>query len=426
MTLDPERVARLAALAGGGFSVSAWVPGRIEVLGKHTDYAGGRSLVCATEQGLFFGASTRTDDVVTVTDAADGSTFNSRLRIEGHPADRAWFTYPATVVRRIARNFPGASVGADIVFDSTLPQAAGLSSSSALMIGVFLTLAHVNELPHGEEWARTLASGEALASYLATVENGRSFHALEGDGGVGTAGGSEDHLAILCSKADALRQYSFDPVRLERVVAMPPRLTFAVAASGIEARKTGEVRERYNRASRLAAEILEMWRSRFGRAEPSLGAALRSAPDARDRLRSALGSAELQARLDHFAEESEAIVPVAAECFAAGDLAGFAAQTARSQAAAEALLGNQVPETSDLAADALRAGAIAASAFGAGFGGSVWALVRESEAQAFLDRWADAYRAKHPEPAARSAFFVTRPAAGAFVVRSSGFVVRGS
>ena len=31
---------------------SIWVPGRIEVLGKHTDYAGGRSLVCALERGF--------------------------------------------------------------------------------------------------------------------------------------------------------------------------------------------------------------------------------------------------------------------------------------------------------------------------------------------------------------------------------------
>ena len=199
---------------------------------------------------------------------------------------------------------------------------------------------------------------------------------------------------------------------------MPPGLVFAVAASGVEARKTGDVRERYNRASRLAAEILDVWRTRFGR-EETLGAALRSAPDARDRLRGALGSAELKARLDHFAEESEAIVPAATDCLAAGDLDGFAAHVARSQAAAERWLGNQVPETSALAADAVRLGAIAASAFGAGFGGSVWALVRESDAPAFLDRWANAYRAKHPGPAARAAFVITRPAAGAFVVRGS-------
>ena len=54
-----------------------------------------------------------------------------------------------------------------------------------------------------------------------------------------------------------------------------------------------------------------------------------------------------------------------------------------SQVAAEELLGNQVPETISLAKHARALGAYAASAFGAGFGGSVWALVSRSEAEQF-------------------------------------------
>jgi len=40
-------------------AVRYWVPGRIEVLGKHTDYAGGRSLLCAIERGFCFAAIPR-------------------------------------------------------------------------------------------------------------------------------------------------------------------------------------------------------------------------------------------------------------------------------------------------------------------------------------------------------------------------------
>jgi galactokinase len=50
---------------------------------------------------------------------------------------------------------------------------------------------------------------------------------------------------------------------------------------------------------------------------------------------------------------------------------------------------------------------MAASAFGAGFGGSVWALVREADAGAFLADWARRYREAHPDEAARAAFFRT-------------------
>src|SRR5258708_3213568 len=45
-----------------------FVPGRIEVLGKHTDYAGGRSLLCAVERGFCVSASPRRDGVLQVTD----------------------------------------------------------------------------------------------------------------------------------------------------------------------------------------------------------------------------------------------------------------------------------------------------------------------------------------------------------------------
>ncbi|MGI9174434.1 MAG: galactokinase family protein, partial [Rhodothermales bacterium] len=81
---------------------------------------------------------------------------------------------------------------------------------------------------------------------------------------------------------------------------------------------------------------------------------------------------------------------------------------------AEWLLGNQVEETVFLAQQARRLGAIAASAFGAGFGGSVWALITAGEAEAFAAAWAERYAAAFPEAAQRADFFTERPGPGAF------------
>ena len=54
----------LSALESRGADVRAWwVPGRIEFLGKHTDYAGGRSLLCATERGFAVVAVPRADSL---------------------------------------------------------------------------------------------------------------------------------------------------------------------------------------------------------------------------------------------------------------------------------------------------------------------------------------------------------------------------
>ena len=70
-------------------------------------------------------------------------------------------------------------------------------------------------------------------------------------------------------------------------------------------------------------------------------------------------------------------------------------------------------ETRWLPLVAERRGAIAASAFGAGFGGSCWALVKTVEAAEFAGLWAADYRHKFPEAGERATFFVMRPGPGA-------------
>ena len=110
-------------------------------------------------------------------------------------------------------------------------------------------------------------------------------------------------------------------------------------------------------------------------------------------------------------------MPAAADELARGDLHGFGRTVARSQQLAEERLHNQVPETVTLARTAREHGAWAASAFGAGFGGSVWALVDQPDARAFLDRWQNAYRTECPAAAPRARFFLTMPGPG--VVRLS-------
>jgi galactokinase len=118
-----------------------------------------------------------------------------------------------TVARRLAMNFPGELIGADIGFASDLPPSAGLSSSSALIVAFFLALANVNWLTDHLAYQQNISNREDAAGYLGTIENGQSFGTLAGDRGVGTFGGSQDHTAILCARAGMLRQYSFCPVR---------------------------------------------------------------------------------------------------------------------------------------------------------------------------------------------------------------------
>src|SRR5207237_3528995 len=132
-----------------------------------------------------------------------------------------WSNYPFTVMRRVARNFPEELRGVDLAFASDLPPAAGLSSSSALIVATFLALADANDLTNRAEYAAAVRGAEDLAAYLGAIENGSSFRDLAGDRGVGTQGGSEDHTALLCARPRALVQYAFAPIRFERAVRLP-------------------------------------------------------------------------------------------------------------------------------------------------------------------------------------------------------------
>jgi galactokinase len=417
--------ARSRAALGPGreaFRAAYFVPGRIEVLGKHTDYPGGRSLLCAAEQGFCLVAAARRDRRVGVVNADTGDRAEFALSPDLQPVLGHWSNYPATVLRRVARNFPEAVAGADIAFASDLPPASGMSSSSAFMIAVFLAVAAVNELDRTSAYRAAIVQPTDLAGYLATVENGRTFGALAGDMGVGTFGGSEDHTAILCCRASSLSQYRFAPVNFERDVPMPAGYVFAVAFSGLLAEKTGAALATYNRASLAAARVLQIWREASGLPVSTLESAVAGDPAAADGIREAIaasGDAEfgvdlLRKRFDQFVLESRIIVPGAGDALRAGDLARFGALVDRSQQAVEEWLGNQVPETACLAREARRLGAAAASAFGAGFGGSVWALVEQGASADFIRAWRQAYERAHPEAAARAVFFETCPGPSAF------------
>lgn len=394
--------------------VSAWfVPGRVEFLGKHTDYAGGRSLVCATEQGFCLVARSRPDRTVRVVDAASGSRAVFELRPDLDVPEGDWTTYPGTIVRRLARDFPGMATGIDLAFSSDLAPAAGLSSSSALVVGVFLALAHANNLSERPDYRAIFSEPADLAGYLGAAENGKAFGAFGTDRGVGTQGGSQDQTAVLCSVPGSLLQASFDPVRLERVVPLPADHCLVIAVSGVLAEKTGAARESYNAAAGAVQEILRRWRAATGASDPTLAAALRSRPDARSMLaRLVADDAVLRTRLDQFTAESEEIIPGAGDALLRGDLVTLGALVDRSQAGAERGLGNQIAETIHLQRSARRLGAAAASAFGAGFGGSVWALVPLERAEAFQAEWARDYVATFPHHATTARFLSTRAGPG--------------
>jgi len=295
-----------------------WVPGRVELLGKHVDYLGGRSLTCATPWGL------------TVT--AERVVGTGRLRGRDD-------VYAQAVMRRLARDFGAMSYDAVVTIESTLPAGAGMSSSSAYVLGLLMALQWANDLSGRSAWrVAGLWRPLAFAEYAAAIEGGTAWGPFAGDDGVGTQGGAQDHVAIVGASPGRVGQYAYQPAREEALVPWPAEWRLVIVHSGVVAEKTGAAMAEYNRVS----------------AEGRAGGAARRA---------------------QFVRECEGLVPAAAAAIAAGDAVTLGKAAAESQAMAETVLRNQVPETTALVRALLEAGAFAASSFGAGFGGAVWGVI---------------------------------------------------
>lgn len=152
MNLDLNQVVTLAFETAFGETPQHLVqaPGRVNLIGEHTDYNDGFVLPCAINFGTLIAASARSDPIVRVV-AADyqGEIDEFRLDQPIVPvADGAWPNYVRGVVKYLQEH--GLPLqGANLALTGDVPQGAGLSSSASLEVAVtqaFKTLQGFNDL----------------------------------------------------------------------------------------------------------------------------------------------------------------------------------------------------------------------------------------------------------------------------------------
>lgn len=386
-----------------------FIPGRIEVLGKHTDYCGGRSIVCAIERGFHAEIEEHRLPAVMLenldTSESVSVDLDDPVGLPGH-----WSSYAVEVVGRLRSNFPERlKDGAKIRFHSDLPKAAGLSSSSALMIMIFAALDLVNDVRGSSRYRDNIHDRLDLAEYLGCVENGQSFRELSGSAGVGTFGGSQDHAAIILGKAGQLSSFSFSPLRHDADHAFPETHSFVIASSGVAAEKTGAARNSYNRVSRMVSEITASFGKGLTLAAMFEEFGVEDVLEKVRRMRSKFMTRELLDRVEQFRIENFEIIPAVNGLLAGGKVDEIGDPIDLSQENAERFLGNQIGETAFLQRSAREIGAVAASAFGAGFGGSVYAIVKRPDENDFRDEWKRVYLNRYSQYERACEFFVTRP-----------------
>lgn len=116
-------------------AISVQAPGRVNLIGEHTDYNGGFVLPCAIDYHTVVSGSPRTDRrvrVVAVDYADEQDDFDLDAPIETHP-DKMWANYVRGVVKYLLEA-GYALTGADMAISGNVPQGAGLSSSASLEV----------------------------------------------------------------------------------------------------------------------------------------------------------------------------------------------------------------------------------------------------------------------------------------------------
>ncbi|GAA3118953.1 galactokinase [Streptomyces echinatus] len=139
--MGAQQVAERFAELYGAQPEGVWAaPGRVNLIGEHTDYNDGFVMPFALPHQVLAAVSRRTDGVLRLHSAEVGGGI-TELRLDGltPQGDENWTAYPAGVVWAL-REAGHAITGADVHLSSTVPTGAGLSSSAALEVVIALAM----------------------------------------------------------------------------------------------------------------------------------------------------------------------------------------------------------------------------------------------------------------------------------------------
>jgi galactokinase len=234
MDISGSARARFEETFGGSPSVVVRAPGRVNLIGEHTDYAHLPVLPMAIDRALWIAAAPTATPVL----RARSNTFPDVIEVDRHePRHRGgWGAYLAGVLGMLETVAPGR--GANVAIAGDLPSSGGLSSSSAFSVGVMIALLNA--------WGET---NDPAAVALQAAEAERS---------VGVETGGMDQLAIALAREGSALRIDFEPLAW-RHVPLPDGLHFVVASSGDDAPKGGAARDAYNErvmGMRLATALL--------------------------------------------------------------------------------------------------------------------------------------------------------------------------
>ncbi len=362
---------------GGSPEALGRAPGRVELLGNHTDYNGGLVLAAAIDRDTVVVGrrAPGREGRVRSANLGDGDAFSVDADGPGQGGPDAWGRYVRGVTWAIREAFGPIASGFDAALAGDVPIGAGLSSSASLQaaFALFLAGSGLSRSPGGAD--PVAADRMALAQALRRSEN--EF--------VGVASGLLDQFSALFGKAG--HAFVLDCLSLDHAL-LPlgdPAPAIVVCDSKTSRRLADGM---YNRRREECERVVEYFRARRADAPVRL---LRDVT--LDGLLDAWPALDPVGRLRarHVLTENDRVAR-GAEALRSGDVTGFGALMSASHASSRDDFANSSP-----ALDALIEAAEAAPGFlggklsGAGWAGCTVNLVRADQAEAFAEAVRTAY-----------------------------------
>lgn len=354
-------------LGSGPADLVSHAPGRVNLIGEHTDYNGGFVLPVAIDRYTEVAFRRRRDMFVWIYTAAFDEAFSIELPLRDPRPEGRWHDYPLGILWEF-REFVDFPHGFDAAIVSDVPLGAGLSSSASLEVAFAVGIARL----FGIEM-----EGLELVELCQRAE--RDF--------VGVPCGIMDQYVAYFGEAGHALLLDTRALRHRPTSIDLPGMTFLVIDSGI---KHSLADSGYAARRRECEEATRWLAARF----PDAG--IRSLRDVSleilDRVRGEMPEV-LWKRARHVVEENERVL-AAAEALRCGDARGFGRLLTASHASLRDFFEVSTPQLDFLVERGLSLGALGARLVGAGFGGASLHLVEAASAEGYISCLSAEYRRK--------------------------------
>lgn len=382
-----ELVAKFEKLYGAKPQIVAYAPGRIEVLGNHTDYNEGYVFSAAIDKGTFFAVSPTADDSCELMAADLMETAKFTTKTVAPAKTMTWQNYVTGTFNWLFDGKPAtAPHGFKAAFLGNIPLGAGLSSSAALEMCTVLALSKL----YGIEKSKT---------EMAKIGQ-KAEHTF-----AGCPCGLLDQVSSLYGKEGALVKSDFRYCTFENV-SLGPKVAFMMVKSNARhALVDGAYASRREACETAAKYFASILRKKVTH--------LRDVTMAEWVLYRGGLSETTAKRAVHPIGEDERVLQGAA-LLEKGDLAGFGALMYDSHESSRNWFENSCEEL-DTIVDAAKAipAVYGARLSGGGFGGSCCLLVDPTAADEIAEAIKNEYKAKHGDLPTVS---LIRPSDGAHLV----------